>query len=324
MLEMQWQRTLAALAVLGALSGWSRESRAQEPPPSPLPDPTPEAAPPVAEPAPAKTTITPRVDLRHDLALDLAVTGGLASALITWGVLIKPNLDAPTCTICDPANGKVNGLDDFFRSSLNHSKEGPASTISDIIGYGVAPATGIALAIIVPMADKRGNEAALDVLLVVEASLTFGVVQQGLTALLPRERPSVHALPGDERERALQRHSSFESFPAGHNGLAFAIAAAGGTVATMRGYRLAPLVWIVGGALAVTVSYLRIAADRHYFTDVMAGAALGVGIGIGVPLLFHRPVKDEKRAAALRWLDGATFSTSEIPGGRIVGVGWGF
>ena len=87
------------------------------------------------------------------------------------------------------------------------------------------------------------------------------------------------------------------------------------------GYRLAPVVWIAGGVLALAASYLRMAADRHYFTDVTVGAVLGTGIGIAVPLLLHRPVKDERRAAALRLLDGARISTSEIPGGRIVGVG---
>lgn len=268
-------------------------------------------------------TRTPRVELRHDLAVDLGVTAGLTAVLVTWALAVKPNLATPTCTICDGSNGKVNGLDDFFRSSLKQPNGSPAGPISDVLAYGVAPAAGIGLAIVVPMLDNRGNEAALDILLVAEASLTFAVLQQGISSTVARERPSVHAAEGDVRESALRRHSSFESFPAGHNGSAFAIAAAGGTVATMRGYRLAPLVWIVGGAIALTTSYLRIAADRHYFTDVTLGAALGIGSGIAIPLLFHRPVKTEP-GTALRWLDGAMLSTTEIPGGRVVGVGGRF
>ncbi len=297
---------MRVLATVGALCALSREAGAQEL---------------VTEPPPERTTKSPVVELRYDLAADVTVTAALAATLITWGAVIKPSLDAPSCVICDGSNGKVNAVDDFFRSSLKLPSDSPAGTISDVIAYGLAPATGIALAIAVPMADGRGNEAAADILLVVEASLTFAVVQQGLSALVPRERPAAHDSEGDERTRALARHSSLESFPAGHNGSAFAIAAAGGTVATMRGYRLAPLVWIAGGVLALTASYLRIAADRHYFTDVAVGAALGIGIGIGVPLLFHRPVSGEKRTAALRWLDGATLSTSEVPGGRLVGIG---
>ncbi len=310
---------LSALAVFGVMGGSPRDARADdEAPPEPPAQAPPE--PPVQAPPAIATSLTPRVALRHDVAVDVSVTAGLAASLVTWGVLIKPSLGAPTCTICDPANGKVNGVDDFFRSSLRLSGSSPG-TASDILAYGVAPIAGIAFAVLAPMADRRGDEAALDVLLVLEASLTFAVVQQGLSATLPRERPEVHASVGDSRVRALQKRSSFESFPAGHSGEAFAIAAAGGTVATMRGYRLAPLVWISGGVLALAISYLRMAANRHYFTDVMTGAVLGSGIGIAVPLLFHRPVNGERRAAALRWLDGAVLSTSEVPGGRVVGLG---
>jgi membrane-associated phospholipid phosphatase len=309
--------------------GASRTSRAQaesapsEPETVVRPEPPPEPAPQLTPPEVGKPTATKRVRLQYDLAVDLTVTGAMAAALIVWGVAVKPNLDAPTCTICDGSNGKVNAVDDFFRTSLKQDPSSPAGTISDVLAYGVAPATGIALAIATPVHDGRGDEAAVNTLLIVEASLAFAVLQQGLTALVPRERPAVHAAQGDERESALQRHSSFESFPAGHNGSAFAIAAAGGTIATMRGYRLAPLVWIAGGAIAVATSYLRIAADRHYFTDVMSGAALGIGTGIAIPLLFHPRLNDEHPSGAARWLRGAMLSTTEIPGGRMVGIGWG-
>jgi membrane-associated phospholipid phosphatase len=276
-----------------------------------------------ADEAPPPTKTKP-IQLGYDLTTDLTATAALTATLLTWGLLVKPNLDAPSCVICDGANGKVNGLDDFFRSSLKLPSGSPAGLLSDVVAYGVAPVTGIALATVVSAADRRGDEAATDILLVLEASLTFTVAQQGLSAAVSRERPEVHAAQGDERTRALARHSSLESFPAGHNGSAFAIAAAGGTVATMRGYRLAPLVWMTGGVLALTASYLRIAADRHYFTDVAVGAALGVGIGIGVPLLFHRPVSGERASAVRRWVDGATLSTSEVPGGRVVGIGSSF
>ena len=275
------------------------------------------------EPPPAPAGSSAPVRLHHDLALDIPITAVLAAALVTWGVAIKPNLDAPSCTLCDGANGKLNPIDKFFRKSLMQGPTSPAGTISDVLAYGVAPVTGIAFAIAAPAYDGRTHEAPLDLLLIVEASLTFAVLQQGLTAIVPRERPAVHAAQGEERDSALARHSSLESFPAGHNGSAFAIAAAGGTIATMRGYRLAPLVWIVGGTIALVTSYLRIAADRHYFSDITTGATLGIACGIGVPLLFHRPV-GERPSAATRWLQGATVSTTEVPGGRIVGVGWAF
>ena len=37
----------------------------------------------------------------------------------------------------------------------------------------------------------------------------------------------------------------------------------------------------------VVIGGMRIAADKHWFTDVMTGMALGAGIGIGVPYFLH-------------------------------------
>jgi membrane-associated phospholipid phosphatase len=77
------------------------------------------------------------------------------------------------------------------------------------------------------------------------------------------------------------------SFFSGHTTWAFALAASSGTVASMRGYELAPVVWAVGLPLAAATGYLRIAADRHYLSDVLVGAAVGTAVGIGFPRLMH-------------------------------------
>ena len=70
--------------------------------------------------------------------------------------------------------------------------------------------------------------------------------------------------------------------------MAFSIAVSAGTVASMRGYRWAPLVWATGLTLGATTGYLRMAADRHYFTDVVTGAVVGSAVGFAVPYLLHR------------------------------------
>ena len=79
------------------------------------------------------------------------------------------------------------------------------------------------------------------------------------------------------------------SFYSGHATLAFAMAVSGGTVASMRGYRLAPWIWGAGLSLAAATAYLRIAADRHYASDVTVGAVIGSLTGFAVPYLFHNP-----------------------------------
>jgi membrane-associated phospholipid phosphatase len=103
-----------------------------------------------------------------------------------------------------------------------------------------------------------------------------------------RERPFVHALPADEKPLTAHPADNNVSFYSSHTSFSFAVATASGTVASMRKYRSAPLVWAAGLVSAAAVGYLRIAADRHYFTDVLTGAAAGSAVGFAVPYLFHR------------------------------------
>ncbi len=110
-----------------------------------------------------------------------------------------------------------------------------------------------------------------------------------------RERPFVHFLPrAPDAVRALTTSPSDDnlSFFSGHTTLAFSLATSAGTIASMRGYRLAPLTWGVGLANAFTIGYLRIGADKHYFSDVTIGALVGTAIGVGIPLIFHSPSDD--------------------------------
>jgi membrane-associated phospholipid phosphatase len=44
--------------------------------------------------------------------------------------------------------------------------------------------------------------------------------------------------------------------------------------------------------MAALTGYLRIAADKHYFTDVLVGAIVGSAIGVAVPYFAHRPSTD--------------------------------
>jgi membrane-associated phospholipid phosphatase len=89
------------------------------------------------------------------------------------------------------------------------------------------------------------------------------------------------------------------SFYSGHTTQAFALAAAAGTVSTIRGYPSAPWVWAGGMTLAAGVGYLRVAADQHWATDVLAGAAVSGLVGFAVPWVFHRVNSPGARVAVL-------------------------
>ncbi len=65
------------------------------------------------------------------------------------------------------------------------------------------------------------------------------------------------------------------------------MAVAAAEVATLRGRRAAPWFWIVGLGLATRVGWARMAANAHWLTDVLAGAAVGSAAGVAVPLWVH-------------------------------------
>jgi membrane-associated phospholipid phosphatase len=72
-----------------------------------------------------------------------------------------------------------------------------------------------------------------------------------------------------------------------------------GTVFMMQKLPGAPIVLGVGLGVAAFTSYLRMAAEQHYLTDVLAGAAIGSLVGWAVPVLFHPPRKGAPQPGAL-------------------------
>jgi len=70
------------------------------------------------------------------------------------------------------------------------------------------------------------------------------------------------------------------SFPSGHACFAFFIA----TLVFIKNRRLGLLFYF----LAVLVSWGRVLANVHYPIDVVGGAALGVGIGVGIEYLIKK------------------------------------
>jgi membrane-associated phospholipid phosphatase len=262
-------------------------------------------------PAPPPEPVTPRVELRYSLWLDVGVTAGVAAGATVWA-LVRPSIVSNECVLCDKPGG-VNAVDDWFRTALMRRDSGPATTASDIFGYGLAPLSALGLGTAAAIADRRGDEAAVNALLVTEATAIDIAIDQALLAVVRRERPSFHFISDPDVKEGSRTSGSVSSFPSGHVSAAFAMAASSGMIASMRGYRLAPLVWFVGTAIAGTTAYLRIAADRHYFTDTVAGMGLGLATGIGVPGVFHSPRK---------WMQHASISTAPVDHGRVIVIGW--
>lgn len=267
--------------------------------------------------------ITPPVELRHDRTVDVAVTAGLAASNVTV-LLVRDEIHPKECRWCDGRSpGDLNAVDDWFRTALRRPDSQPADLTSHILAFGAAPLAAGGLTVLASVADRRGEGAVTDLILVAQGTLTATLATEVLKPIFARPRPNVHAIADDDaRREAASVLEDLRSFPSGHTSAVFGMAAASGMVATMRGYRLAPLVWAAGIMLGVSTAYARMAADRHYFTDTLGGAAVGFVFGGGVPLLFHPPAS--KPGLAGRIFDHARLTTSAVPGGRTVSLAWAF
>jgi membrane-associated phospholipid phosphatase len=236
--------------------------------------------------------------LRYDLARDVSITAG-STILAVSLELASPALAPKQCRWCDrDADGRdtLNGFDASIRNTLRWSEPSSATTTSNVFAYVLGPLAGIGVGTAVMARDGHTRNLPVDLLIVAQATMLSVNVGQGIKLAMARERPDVHARSPQERERRASTEDNL-SFYSGHTSVSFAIAAASGTVASMRGYRLAPLVWATGETLALINGYFRIAADRHYASDVLVGAAMGSLIGFAVPYFLHRPTTESSSVA---------------------------
>jgi membrane-associated phospholipid phosphatase len=240
--------------------------------------------------APARAQEPPR-PLRYDPGADLAVTG---AAALTWAALglLGPELAPPSCRWCTPPT-----LDEKIQAALLWRDPRAAAVASDVVGLAALPAGLFAFGFFSARAAGDRDAFWVDTLVIAEAASIAAALNTGVKYLAGRQRP--YAWYGREPFYD-DPHDDNLSFYSGHTTMAFASATAAGTVYLLRGYRGAP--WVLGGglALAAFTGYLRIAADKHWFTDVLVGAAAGSLVGWAVPYLFHRDGGAGSQGAALR------------------------
>jgi membrane-associated phospholipid phosphatase len=214
-------------------------------------------------------------DDRHRIrrAVGLAAAAGI---YVTWETVAKPHIAPLECRWCSTGSFDV-GMREIVL--WDHPKD--AATLSNLTGYVAAPLTAAGMLLIA----SRGRADRFDTLTddltaVAEAAMYTQLAVQVFKYSFGRERPYAHYMtgvytPGPDDDL---------SFISGHSALVFSIATAAGMVAHQRHSRLEPAIWATGMALAVTTAYLRIAADKHYFTDVVAGSSLGIVGGLLIPL----------------------------------------
>ena len=130
----------------------------------------------------------------------------------------------------------------------------------------------IVLALVLGAVYRRWGTVALTVIAVAVADWSAAA----LKAVVDRQRPSLrYAEP-----EPLVKTAHDASFPSGHAATSFAAA----TILTFAFPRLGPLLFV----LASAVAFSRVYVGVHYPLDILAGAVLGVLVGLAVRALAIR------------------------------------
>ena len=226
--------------------------------------------------------------VEYDWKRDGAITLGASLAWVVSETLLKSQLAPASCRWCDD-----NAMDRAVRDALRWDDREAAHLGSNVTSYLLAPASALGFTALAALHDGRKDALAGDALIVLEATILAVDLNQLVKFVVGRQRPLVRAgvdYPADDANL---------SFYSGHTTLAFVLATSSATVASMRGYRWAPWIWGTGLTVAAASGYLRLAADRHYLSDVVVGAVIGSAVGIAVPYFFHRKGDDRLPAPQL-------------------------
>lgn len=232
--------------------------------------------------AAAPTTHT----LKWDPRLDLPIVGVTLAGWLSTEAL-KSSLAPPACRWC-----AVNAFDLSVRRAFNPSltpsafgNPGP-DLASNVLLVGT-PVAMLGLDALLAWHDDALGNAPVDLALIAEATLVSMCVTQATKFIGGRARPYTVGASQALLDTAPGKADDFLSFFSGHASFTFAAVAATATVTRLRGYRLWWLSVAIGAPLAVTTGLLRLAADKHWATDVLTGMIIGTAGGIAIPLLFH-------------------------------------
>lgn len=276
--------------------------------------------------------------LALNFTADAALTlGGL---LFVGGteLFFKNALTPALCRFCDgpattglpddPDNGRgtLNGLDAWVHDGLSSAvlSRKTADTFGNLLAFGLVPVYSLGAAgfAVGPSATpKAGLRAGV---IVLEGVALAMALTQSLKFAVARNRPFVrygHATNGATDEGTtydVNSPDSRVSFPSGHTTAAAAFAFGAAMTAQLQDSPAAPWLWASAGFATALVGASRILAEKHYFTDVAAGAIAGAGCGVLVPLL-HRPGKvlGTDRSASQLALHDLGLTASPLAGGTL-------
>ena len=213
----------------------------------------------------------------------------LVSAVALFGAGTLP--PRSSCTWCS-----TNGPDRFFRNHLRAGADGGltyrnARSLSNAaLGFSMLGSYALLRA---AAHDEKANHGS-DFAIWLQAISVTELLSSATKVAVARQRPCAPSktcgsspgstTPGDNA-----------SFFSAHTSGSFAAVFAAGRIAKGRGYPAWRRILIAGTPMALACGLGRVAGDKHYVSDVIAGAAAGAALG------WHLPHWTNK--AALRKLD---------------------
>ncbi len=242
------------------------------------------------------------------LFLTLEFVGSAASFAI---FTIAAGDPAESCGWCES-----NDFDRSVRDALRASDPVPFGTVSHVMSLGVAPVGALGSLIVPAFVYDRPSYALADSVIVIDAFMFTTGLATFTKVTTARERPAFHYGVEAETEAKTSSIEQYLSFPSGDTAWAFSLGSSAATLSYLRGYPSAPYVAAGGALVGVSTGVLRIAADMHWATDVIAGATLGTASGMAFPLLLHRRAR-----AQASYLIVPRASTSEL-GAELLVSGW--
>lgn len=196
--------------------------------------------------------------------VDVAVVSATGVTGLLPGLLRLPS-GPPSCAPCDPAD--LPGIDRWVvGANSSFARRG-----SDVLLIGVSGLAGYVAAHDRSPQQARGN------LAVLANSVSWTAASTAwLKVLVGRKRPVLYT---SDAAAAAGHVKNQQSFPSGHASVAFAVATSYLVMANREHlpHRARNTAILFGGAAGIGA--LRLAGGSHFPTDVLAGAALGMGIG---------------------------------------------
>ncbi len=244
---------------------------------------------------------------------EYVATGVLASTTAAGMLLLEQNLNGPT--------GGVVFDDSVTEAATLASRSGRDRAVFwGDMGFYSALAFPVLDATVGAWAVRGSSDVAGQMLLIdAQAFALSGTISTATQKLVGRKRPFVKQCRADPDydPDCAEPEAQSQSFLSGHTIIAFT--GAGLTCAhhlnlELYGPLADPLTCAAGLGIATWVGTSRVVSARHYLSDVLSGAVIGLGSGWLMPTLLHygAPRSDERATSVVvPWI-----------GPQQIGVAW--